>query len=87
MQGINLSKAYIRPQGPAQADSFVTIIYPYTAGHSIDDTGSLKIVFRQVTDFGAPKFEYPARPNYCTVHINDNCHIESRGGIKRNTRL
>lgn len=86
VQGINLGKAYIRPRRPVQAGSFVTITYTYTAGHSIDDAGFLKIVFRQVADFGTPQFDYPAGPNYCTVHTNGNCRIEPRWDIKGNTR-
>ena len=86
MQSINLGRAHIRPKGPVEAGSFVTITYTYTAGHPIDDTGFLKIVFRQLGDFGIPQFEDPARANYCTVHTTGNCRIEPRWDIKGNTR-
>ena len=86
MQGINLGKASIKPVKTVEAGSFVTITYTYTAAYPIDDTGGLKIVFRQQGDFGTPQFVDPTRPNYCSVHTTGNCVTECRWDSKGHTR-
>jgi hypothetical protein len=78
MHSLDLGNATIEPDGPVVAGSFVTTAYTYTAGHPIDDSGYLKIVFRIVNDFGTPQFVDDAAPNYCTVSTTGDCQIEPR---------
>ncbi|MFC1950812.1 DUF3604 domain-containing protein [Chloroflexota bacterium] len=73
MYRIDRGKARIHPADPVEAGSFVSIKYQYTAGHPIDDGGRIKIVFRQVGDFGTPQFDDPSKPNYCSISTNGNC--------------
>ncbi len=86
MQHLDLGQTNIIPAQPVVAGSFTTITLTYTAGHPIDDSGYLKIVFRSVTDFGSPQFVNPAAPNYCTISTNGDCHIEPRWDPKGHTR-
>jgi hypothetical protein len=83
---IALGKAHIQPDQAVVAGSFTSITFTFTAGHPVDDSGYLKIAFRQVGDFGAPQFDHPAAPNYCTVKTTANCHIEPRWDPKGHTR-
>ncbi len=78
MNQYNLGFAQIDPQQPVVAGSFTTIEFTYTAGHPIDDSGYLKIAFRSVSDVGAPQFDHPENPNFCTVMTNGDCEIEPR---------
>ncbi|MFZ5918348.1 MAG: DUF3604 domain-containing protein [Chloroflexota bacterium] len=86
MQHISLGQAAIQPADPVVAGSFVTLTFTYTAGHPVDDSGYLKIVFRHMADFGTPQFHDPAAPNYCTVSTSGNCRIEPRWDPKGHTR-
>jgi len=86
MQHIALGKASIQPAQPVVAGSFTTIVFTYTAGHPIDDTGFMKIAFRHVGDFGTPQFDDPAAPNYCTIQATGDCRIEPRWDPKGHTR-
>jgi len=86
MQHIALGQAAVQPTQPVVAGSFTTITFTYTAGHPIDDTGFVKIVFRHVGDFGPPQFNDPATPNYCAVHTTGDCRIEPRWDLKGHTR-
>lgn len=79
-------KAVIQPNQPVVAGSFTTITFTYTAGHPVDDSGYVKIVFRSVSDFGTPQFDAPAAPNYCTIHTTGDCRIEPRWDPKGHTR-
>jgi len=85
-QDLHLGRAEISPDAPAVAGSYATITLTYTADHPIDDTGYIKICFRQVGDFGAPQFADPAAPNYCTVRTNGNCRVTPRWDRKGHTR-
>jgi hypothetical protein len=73
-----LGRAVIEPEGPLVAGSWATLSLTYTAGHPIDDTGYVKIVFRSVSDFGPPQFDNPAASNYCTVQTTGDCRNEPR---------
>jgi hypothetical protein len=81
-----LGQAVIQPGGPVVAGSWTTLIFTYTAGHPVDDTGYIKIVFRSVSDLGCPQFDDPAAPNYCTVQTTGDCRIEPRWDPKGHTR-
>lgn len=86
MQELDLGHATIDPKEPVIAGAFTTINYTYTAGHPIDDSGYIKIVFRIVSDCGTPQFDNPSAPNYCTVQTTGDCHIEPRWDPKGHTR-
>ena len=83
---IALGRATIQPNQPVVAGSYTTITFTYTAGHPVDDSGYIKIAFRSVGDFGAPQFDDPAAPNYCTVSTTGDCRIEPRWDPKGHTR-
>jgi hypothetical protein len=83
---LDLGSASVRPQVPVVAGSLETVRLTYTVGHPIDDSGYLKIVFRQVSDFGTPQFDCPSEPNFCTVRTTGNCRIEPRWDPKGHTR-
>jgi hypothetical protein len=78
MQSFDLGQAIIKPNLPVVAGSFTTIAFTYTADHPIDDSGYLKIAFRSVSDVGAPQFDDPAQPNYCSIATTGDCSIEPR---------
>ncbi|MCD6355941.1 MAG: DUF3604 domain-containing protein, partial [Anaerolineaceae bacterium] len=78
MQQFNLGTASIQPNTPAIAGAFTSITFTYTAGHPIDDSGYLKIVFRRVGDYGTPQFDRPSAPNYCTISTDGDCRIQPR---------
>ncbi len=86
MQEMNLGKATISPRKPPVAGSYVTLKYTYTAGHSIDDSGFVKIVFRRMGDFGPPQFDDPKAPNYCSIHTTGDCRIIPRWDRRGHTR-
>lgn len=81
-----LGTSVIDPNTPVIAGSYATISLTYTAGHPIDDTGYLKIVFRYAGDFGTPQFTDAAAPHYCTVTTTSDCRIEPRWDVKGHTR-
>ena len=75
---LDVGAAHIDPTGPVVAGSYTTIALTYTAGHPIDDTGYVKIVFRTASDMGRPQFDAPQAPNYCTVRATGDCRIVPR---------
>ncbi|RKX28300.1 MAG: DUF3604 domain-containing protein [Verrucomicrobia bacterium] len=83
---IDLGKARIVPSGRVKAGSLTTIRFTYTVGHPIDDTGSVKIVFRYAGDFGVPQLSDPSAPNYCSIQTTGDCRIEPRWDPKGHTR-
>ena len=86
MQQIALGYATIQPKRPIVAGSYTTLTLTYVAGHPVDDSGYVKIVFRSVGDFGTPQFDDPAAPNYCVVSTSGDCRIEPRWDPKGHTR-
>ncbi len=82
----NFGVASLGPTGPMVAGEYVTRTLTYTAGHPIDDSGYVKIVFRAKGDFGTPQFDDPAGANYCTVSATGDCRIEPRWDGKGNRR-
>ncbi len=77
----------ISPTGAFEAGSFETFVLEYTAGyHGIDDSGSLKVVFRFAGDQTRPQLDDPARPNYVTVKASNNAVLEARYDPKGNVR-
>ena len=86
MTADRLGRAVVEPDDPVVAGAWTTVRLVYTAGHPIDDTGYVKIVFRYASDFGRPQFDDPAAPNYCTVQTTGDCRIEPRWDPKGHTR-
>jgi len=80
-------RAELSPVGKLEAGSLATLALVYTAGfYGIDDTGSIKIVFRFATDQGRPQFDDPKAPNYTTVSASNNAVLELRYDNKDNVR-
>jgi len=86
MRKLDLGSAELEPAKPITAGDYVTLEYIYTAGHPIDDSGFVKIVFRRMGDFGPPQFEDPEAPNYCTVSSTGDCRIWPRWDPKGHLR-
>ncbi|MBT5876490.1 MAG: DUF3604 domain-containing protein [Candidatus Latescibacteria bacterium] len=86
MAEFELGQALIDQVTPVVAGSNITVRYSYVAGHPIDDTGYLKIVFRFAGDFGMPQFSEPSAPNYCAVSTTANCRVDPRWDAKGHTR-
>lgn len=50
----------------------------YTAGkYGIDDTGSIRIAWRNPSDWGMPQFGAPTGIGFTTVHVNGNAKIST----------
>ncbi|MBM3137430.1 MAG: DUF3604 domain-containing protein [Chloroflexi bacterium] len=86
MTQFDLGKAAITPNKLIVAGTFATITYTYTAGHPMDYAGYLKIAFRNMEDFGAPQFDDPQAPNYCSVSATGGSRIiprwDNKGGVR-----
>jgi hypothetical protein len=83
---MNIGKAYIDLDKAVEAGSFQEIVYTFEAGHPIDDTGCIKIVFRFAGDFGTPQFDAPSEADFCSVSTDADCRIETRWDPKGHTR-
>ncbi|MDD5598892.1 MAG: hypothetical protein PHV82_13170, partial [Victivallaceae bacterium] len=83
---MDTGKAFIDINKAVEAGSFQTIVYTFEAGHPIDDTGCIKIVFRYAGDFGTPQFDNPSEVNFCSVSIDADCRIDVRWDAKGHTR-
>lgn len=82
-----MGTARIEPQTPVEAGSFASFTLVYTAGYfGIDDTGSLKIVFRFASDMGRPQFADPKAAGYTTVEASNGAVLEVAYDNKRNIR-
>jgi hypothetical protein len=66
----------ITPDSPVQAGSFASHTLVFTAGRfGVDDTGSLRICTRQVSDNGRPQFTDPKAPNYVTAEASNGAKL------------
>ncbi len=75
------------PPGPVEAGSFASFELTYTAGYfGIDDTGSIKVVFRFASDMARPQFADPAAPGYTTAEASNGAVLEVSYDFKRNIR-
>jgi Protein of unknown function (DUF3604) len=82
-----LGSAVLEPADPVEAGSFQSLTLTYTAGFfGIDDSGSLRIVFRHVSDMGLPQFDEPAAPGYVTAHASNGAVLDLRYDGKLNVR-
>ena len=68
------------------AGEYATISYVFKAGHSIDDSGFLKIAFRSVADFGTPQFGDPAAAHYCRLIAPHGRRLIPRWDVKGHLR-
>ena len=75
------------PDKKVEAGGFASITLVYTAGFfGIDDTGTIKVVFRFASDMGKPQFSDPASPGYTTVVASNGAVLEVVFDGKRNIR-
>ena len=82
-----MGRAEIAPAGSFEAGSFQSFTLTYTAGRfGMDDTASLKIVFRFAADMGRLQFDDPQAANYVTVEASNNAVLETRYDPKGNIR-
>lgn len=82
-----LGTAELTPTGEFEAGSYASFTLTYTAGsYGIDDSGSLRIVFRFATDQIRPQFENPEAPSYTTIEASNNAVLEYRYDPKGNIR-
>ena len=79
--------ATISPNGEFVAGSFATFTLVYTAGfYGIDDSGSLKIVWRHAADHSKPQMDDPKAPAYTTVVASNGATLDVRFDVKGNVR-
>src|SRR4029453_1535495 len=82
-----MGAATIAPSGRFEAGSFHEFTLTYTAGFfGIDDTGSIKIVFRFASDMGRPQFADPKAAGYTTAEASNGAVLEVAWDQKRNIR-
>ena len=82
-----LGHAEISPSGEFEAGSYQTFTLTYTCGKfGIDDSGSLRVVFRFAADQTRPQFDDPKGPNFTTVTASNNAVLEYRYDPKGNIR-
>ena len=82
-----MGSAEIAPAGSFEAGSCQSFTLTYTAGRfGMDDTASLKIVFRFAADMGRLQFDDPQAANYVTVEASNNAVLETRYDPKGNIR-
>jgi hypothetical protein len=82
-----MGRAEISPAGSFEAGSYASFMLTYTAGRfGMDDTASLKIVFRFAADMGRLQFDDPQAANYVTAEASNNAVLETRYDPKGNLR-
>ena len=82
-----LGSARLDKTGDFEAGSYQSFTLTYTAGRfGIDDSGSLRIVFRFATDQTNPQFSDPKAPGYTEVEASNNAVLEARFDPKGNIR-
>lgn len=87
IQAVLLGSATLDKQGDFEAGSYQSFTLTYTAGRfGIDDSGSLRVVFRFATDQSDPQFDDPKAPNYTRVVASNNavlrCRFDPKGNIR-----
>ncbi len=82
-----LGTAVLDKSGEFEAGSYQSFTLTYTAGRfGIDDSGSLRIVFRFATDQSNPQFADPTAPGFTKVVASNNAELEARFDPKGNIR-
>ncbi|MCZ6772036.1 MAG: DUF3604 domain-containing protein [Proteobacteria bacterium] len=83
----DLGTATITPDGTFEAGSYQTFTLTYTCGKfGIDDSGSMRVVFRFASDQTRPQFEDLKRANYTVIEASNNAVLEYRYDPKGNVR-
>lgn len=83
----DLGTATIMPDGTFEAGSYQTFTLTYTCGKfGIDDSGSIRVVFRFASDQTRPQFEDLKRANYTVIEASNNAVLEYRYDPKGNVR-
>jgi hypothetical protein len=82
-----IGSATIEPAGPFEAGSLQSITLTYTVGSiGIDDTGAIRIVFRQVTDMGRAQTTDPAGAGFLTAEASNGAVLDVRYDDKLHVR-
>ena len=82
-----LGTAVLDKSGAFEAGSYQSFTLTYTAGRfGIDDSGSLRIVWRFATDQTNPQFDDPKAPGFTEVFASNNAVLEARFDPKGNIR-
>lgn len=82
-----LGSATLDKEGGFEAGSYQSFTLTYVAGrYGIDDSGSLRIVFRFATDQSNPQFTDPAAPGFTKVTASNSAVLECRFDAKGNIR-
>jgi Protein of unknown function (DUF3604) len=65
------------PPGPFVAGSYAELVLVYTAGtFGIDDTGMVKVSWRNTSDLSKPQFTEPGAPNFTTVEASNGAKLD-----------
>ncbi|MGI9612558.1 MAG: DUF3604 domain-containing protein [Acidimicrobiales bacterium] len=79
--------ATLTPRGEFEVRSLQTFELSYTAGrYGIDDTGSIRVVFRALGDWGQLQTSDPTAPNYVTARTTGEARLRlayQQGGHQR----
>ena len=82
-----LGAAVLDRTGDFEAGSYQSFNLTYTAGRfGIDDSGSIRVVFRFATDQTNPQFDDPTAPGFTEVVASNNAVLQARFDPKGNIR-
>ncbi len=77
----------LTPTDPVEAGAYASFTLVFTAGRfGMDDTGSLRICTRQVSDIGRPQFTDATAPNYVTAEASNGAKLTLEFHPKLNMR-
>jgi hypothetical protein len=77
----------LSPSGDVEAGSWQSFTLTYTAGpYGMDDTASLKLVFRFASDQTTPQTTDPKAPGYLTAEASNAATLSCRFDYKQNVR-
>ncbi|MEM1160868.1 MAG: DUF3604 domain-containing protein [Pseudomonadota bacterium] len=83
----HLGTAVLDKSGAFAAGSYNSFVLTYTAGRfGIDDSGSIRIVWRFATDQTNPQFDDPTAAGYTEVTASNNAVLQARFDPKGNIR-
>ena len=83
-----LGTAVLDKLGDFDAGSYQSFTLTYTAGtFGVDDSGSIRVVWRFATDQTDPQFDDPTAAGYTEVVASNNAVLQARFDPKGNIRL
>ena len=83
----HLGTAVLDKSGEFEAGTYHSFRLTYTAGRfGVDDSGSIRVVWRFATDQTNPQFDDPAGPGYTEVLASNNAVLQARFDPKGNIR-